>query len=203
MNARADAERSIELHCREGRHDEATVAVLRHYGAEITGLLVALARDEVQAADAYSEFCERLWRSLPAFRFESSVRTWAYVIARRSLYDLRRAARRGPPMVPASPSQLPEAVQQARTSTQAYLRTTHKRQLHDLRAQLAPDDQLLLVLRLDRAMGWEEIARVMSDEDALDPEQLRRRSAALRKRFSRAKARLSSELRDRRATEGE
>lgn len=203
MESRAEGERSIERHCREGRHDEATAEILELYGAEVTGLLVAMARDDAQAADAYSVFCERIWRSLPAFRFESSVRTWAYVIARRSLSEVRRAERRGPAMVAASPSQLPELVARARTSTQAHLQTTYKRELREVRALLSPDDQLLLVLRLDRSMAWDEIARVLSDEDEPDPEQLRRSSATVRKRFSRAKARLSTELRARRAAREE
>ncbi len=189
--------------CAAGRYDEATADLLRLYGAEVTGLLVALARDDAQAADAYSLFCERTWRSLPQFRFESSLRTWAYVLARRSMSDVRRGEHRGPVVLAASPSQLPDIVQQVRSTTQAHLRTTNKRKLDRLRQLLSPEDQLLLVLRLDRDMAWDEIARVFSDEDHPEPQQLGRSAAALRKRFSRAKSRLSAQLRAQRESERE
>lgn len=193
VTGRQDAERSIEQLCRAGEHDEATAQLLRTFGPEIAGLLAALAGDDTRAADAYSLFCERVWRALPGFRFESSVRTWAYVIARRSVHDVARAALRGPRL--AARSELPEVAQQARSSTEPYLRTTNKRRLRELRALLSADDQLLMVLRLDRDMGWDAIARVMSDDDAPDPELLRRQSVVLRKRFSRLKARLVAEFR--------
>jgi len=201
MSSGAEGEQTIEARCREERYEDATVVLLELYGSEITGLLVALARDDAQAADAYSLFCERVWRALPRFRFESSVRTWAYVIARRALGDVHRALHKGPPMVAASPSALPDVIDQARSSTRPHLRTTNKRELQRLRDLLEPDDQMLLVLRLDRGMNWSEIARVLSDDDGLDAEQLGRHAAALRKRFSRVKTRLGAEFRASRTSE--
>ena len=32
--------------------------------------------------DVFSALCERVWRKLPEFRWQSSFRTWAYAIAR-------------------------------------------------------------------------------------------------------------------------
>ena len=57
-----------------------------------------------------------------------------------------------------------------------------------------PDDQTLLILRIDRALPWIDIARVMTDEP--DEPDLSRHAAALRKRFERLKQR----IRDQRAS---
>ena len=180
--------------CEAERYDEATRRALETYGAEILGLLVALAPDEATAGDAYSLFCEQLWKSLSKFRFESSVRTWAYVVARRSLVNVRRAQGRGPKLEAISPSKLPEAVEMARSSTRPHLKTTHKDALAALRAELSEEDQLLLVLRLDRALSWPEVARVLGDDPEADEAELRRTAVALRKRFQRAKERLAAKL---------
>ncbi len=190
---------TVESLCRKQRYDDATAALLRGHGAEILGVLVAMARDDSQAADAYSVFCERLWRGLPGFRFECPCRTWAYTIARRSLYDVLRK-RRADPEVPVSPSALPEALQQVASSTAPHLRTTYKRELQEVRALLSPDDQLLLMLRIDKEMAWNDVAMVLGDDDQT-PEDRQRASVVLRKRFSRAKARLARELRSRREAE--
>ena len=48
----------------------------------------------------------------------------------------------------------------------------------------------LLVLRVDRRMRWDDVARVMLDEDEPAPEAVRRKAVALRKQFERVKERL-------------
>ena len=180
----------------EGRVDDATALILERHGAEIMGVLVRLAGGEALAAEAYSLYCERVWRALPSFRFAAAVRTWAYALARRSLADARRHRRRAPHVVLAPGSRLPEVVQQARSSTRPHLRTTHKDRLQAIRAELDEDEQLLLVLRLDRAMPWDAIARVLHDDVELEGAELRRATAALRKRYERLKARLSTRFRE-------
>lgn len=196
MNAPEPIDATVEALCREERYDEATTLILERHGPEILGLLVSIAGDEAVAADGYSMLCEQLWRSLPKFRFEASVRTWAYVLARRALVNVRRRDGKGPPMQAVSPSRLPEVVEDVRSSTRPYLKTTHKDALAAVRATLSEDDQMLLVLRLDRALAWDEIARVLGPDDA-DPQTLKRTTVALRKRFSRAKERLTAQLQGR------
>lgn len=179
--------------CAEQRYDEATAVLLRAHGSEILGVLVAMVGDDGVAADAYSLFCERVWRGLPKFRFECACRTWEYTIARRSLYEVLRK-RRGAAEVLVSPSGLPEVVAVAASSTAPHLRTTNANHLQAARASLSSDDQLLLVLRVDKQMAWNDVALVLADGDP-SPEQLASATVALRKRFSRIKARLSRELR--------
>jgi RNA polymerase sigma-70 factor (ECF subfamily) len=187
-----DSPSLVERLCAEQRHDEATAVLLRAHGSEILGVLVAMVGDDALAADAYSVFCERVWRGLPKFRFECACRTWAYTIARRSLYDVLRK-RRAAAEIPVSPSRLPEIVALAASSTAPHLRTTNEQKLQAARALLSRDDQLLLVLRIDKQMSWGDVALVLGDGDQT-PEQLASACVVLRKRFSRLKARLARAL---------
>jgi len=186
-----------EVRARLGSGDttDATTLVIRTHGAEIMGLLVALSHDEQMAADAYALWCERLWKALPTFRFEASVRTLAYVLARRSLSDHRRAQRKHRHVVAVAPSQLPDAVLQARSATCTFQRTSVKHELDALREGLSHDDRILLALRLDRGMEWRDIARVMSDEAVVPDDALKVVSLRLRKRYQRLKTRLTAALR--------
>ena len=59
----------------------------------------------------------------------------------------------------------------------------------EIRKQLDPDDQTLLVLRVDRDLAWRDIAIVMLGEAAVDAE-VTKKAAALRKQFERVKERL-------------
>jgi RNA polymerase sigma-70 factor (ECF subfamily) len=58
-----------------------------------------------------------------------------------------------------------------------------------LRERLDPEDQTLLILHVDRALTWPEIALVLHDEAApLEGAEHGRAAARLRKRFERVKA---------------
>ena len=83
-------------------------------------------------------------------------------------------------------------VEAVRTTTALHLRTEIKDAFAKLRDALEPEDHMLLGLRVDRRMAWNEIARVLgSDPDAVDKD-----AAALRKRFERLKKRLRELARD-------
>jgi len=189
-DARARLEDEIRAHCEAGDHGVAATVAIKGYGPEVLGYLVATARTETDATDAFALFCEDLWRGLPRFRFGASVRTWAYTLARHALYRVARDPERRRPKVP--PSDAPELAHLAdavRTSTLMHLRTEVKDKVAALRAQLDEEDRTILVLRIDRKLAWQDIARVLADEEIADAEATRR-SAALRKRFERIKERL-------------
>jgi RNA polymerase sigma-70 factor, ECF subfamily len=173
-----------------GRFDEAATLLLRAYGKELLEYSIAMARSEVDGCDAFSLLSERLWRGLPTFRWESSARTWCYVLAHRAIADTLRggAARRAVPL-----SDAPEVaalVEQVRTQTLTFLRTEARDAFAELRASLSPEERELLVLRLDRKLPWREVAMVMSADEDLDPAALERRSAALRKQWEVMKTKL-------------
>lgn len=188
--SRSRLEDEIRALCDASQHGAAATAAIKGYGPEILGYLVATARTETDAADAFSMFCEDVWRGLPRFRFASSLRTWAYTLARHALYRLVRDPERRRPKV--SPSEAPELAQLAeavRTTTLLHLRTEIKDKVAALREQLDEEDRTILILRVDRKLAWQDIARVLSEEEITDSEATKR-SAALRKRFERIKERL-------------
>lgn len=194
--AEPDAEAGIRALCKDARWQEAATAILEKYGRELLEFLVAIARSETDGADAFSQFTEDLWRGLPRFRWQSSTRTWCYVLARNALRRLHRAPHRRPGRVIAL-SEAPEVgrvAEHVRTTTIVYLRTSVKDELETLRRELPPDDQALLILRIDRRLPWQDVARALADEEDLEPAELKRRSASLRKRFERIKVDLRARL---------
>lgn len=182
----------------EGDVERATTVALNGFGGEIFGFLVDRLGSESDGAEVFSEFVEDLWRGLPTFGWRSTVRVWAYVLARNAANRyVRRPARRANRNVPLS--QVPglaDAVEQARTRTRMHLRSEVKSAVAHLRQALPPDDQLLLSLRIDKALSWAEIAQVLADRCDDDDAQARARAAArLRQRFQTIKARLRRQAR--------
>jgi len=67
----------------EQDYRRAAETVMREYGPGIRGLLLTIFRRNPDAAEeAFSLFAENLWRFIGTFRGESSIRTWAYCVAR-------------------------------------------------------------------------------------------------------------------------
>jgi DNA-directed RNA polymerase specialized sigma24 family protein len=56
---------------------------LARISPEIRPFLYRLLGDVVLADEAHSATCERLWRGLANFRWQCSLRSWSYIIARR------------------------------------------------------------------------------------------------------------------------
>jgi RNA polymerase sigma-70 factor, ECF subfamily len=188
----AELEERIRAACEAKEWQKAATIALDAYGSELMGYVVAMLRNAADADDVFATVGESLWKSLPAFRWDSSFRTYAYTIARHAaLKHIRNAGVRRTEAM--SPSIEPVAVDRSRTAT--YLRTETKDKVATLRAQLDPDDQTLLILRVNRQLGWNEIAKIMADEP-IDDETATKRAAALRKRFER----LKKELREKATT---
>jgi RNA polymerase sigma-70 factor (ECF subfamily) len=71
------------------------------------------------------------------------------------------------------------------------LRTQARDKLAAIRDSLAPEDRMLLVLRVDKRLEWKDLARVMIGQDG-DPTDaaLLKESQRLRKRFQLLKEKL-------------
>lgn len=174
--------------------DLAVTALLEGYGPEVLRFLAALHRDEDEAAEVFSKFAEAVWIAASAFKGSSSARTWAYAIARRTSLRHRRDARRRAARFLPFPegSALSDVEARVRTETLSFLRTERRSKLAALRDALPPEDQTLLMLRVDRKLAWNELALVLSGDDGapLTGEALKREAARLRKRFQAVKDRL-------------
>jgi RNA polymerase sigma-70 factor (ECF subfamily) len=187
-----DPEAPLRALCAAGRWDAAATGVVERYGRELLEYLVAIARSEADGADAFSQFTEDLWRGLPRFRWNASARTWCYTLARHALARLRRDPNRRPGRVIAL-SEAPDVArvaEQVRTRTISYLRTEVKDRVAALREELSPEDQAILILRIDRRLEWRDVVRALADDgdEELTDADVTRRSAALRKRFERIKS---------------
>jgi len=166
------------------RGDAASAATraVEALGPSVFGYLCSL-HEEDDAKDVFSVWAEDLWRGLPSFRGDASLRTWSYRLAWHASCRFRRDPfRRRREEIPTSAaSRLAASV----ASRSGLAPGSRRERLERLRAALTPDEQTLLVLRVDRELEWEEIAAILSEEGVPVA------SPALRKRFERLKEKLA------------
>ena len=183
-----DREARIRSLQQERQLDPAATLALRTYGPELYRFLATQLESETDTAEVFSQLAEDLWRGLPGFGWRCSLRTWMYLLARHAAHRFRaspwnRGGRTGD-------SRLDEQVAEVRSRTEPWLRTDVKDRMRRLRDSLDPEDRLLLVLRLDRRLPWDEVALVVIGQEGASAEALRRESARLRKRFQDLKEEL-------------
>jgi RNA polymerase sigma-70 factor (ECF subfamily) len=183
-----DTEERVRQRLEEGDSRGAAIEAIRGLGPEVLRYLQATLRDESDAADAFSHFAEGLWRGLPSFRGECSLRTWALRLAVNAAANVRNAAwrRRVRRFHTGEASAIADEI---RASSVARVeREAHG--LERLRQSLSMQEQSLLALRVDQGLSWEEIAEVLAGTGP--PAS----ASAVSKRFERLKARLARMARD-------
>jgi RNA polymerase sigma-70 factor (ECF subfamily) len=169
-----------------GEVDGAATAAIEALGPAVLGYLASM-HDEDDARDVFQAWSSDVWRGLPGFRFEATLRAWAFRLAWHASSRFRRDPfqRRAVPLADSAASRLAASI-----AGQSRLPGGRKDTLRALRLRLAPEDQTLLVLRVDKDMTWEEVAAVLSEAGApVD-------AATLRKRFERIKERLAAMARE-------
>jgi RNA polymerase sigma-70 factor (ECF subfamily) len=186
-------EERIRAYCDAGDKKRAATALLEGYGRELVGFLIAHLRDRDAATEVFSQFTEDLWRGLDGFRWQCTARVWSYTLVRhaasRYIKDARRRRGRQVPLSRAGP--LSEIEQKIRTATLAAARTESRSRIAQLRDGLPTADRTLLILRVNRKLGWKEIARVMVHEgETVADEVLEKEAVRLRKRYQLAKDKL-------------
>jgi RNA polymerase sigma-70 factor (ECF subfamily) len=189
-----DLEATIRAACVAGEYGRAATLTVEGYGTDIMAFLLARCGSRGGVAEeVFGIFAEKLWVGLPRFEWRCSMRSWAYRLARNAANDYvssagNRPERNLPLSQNAPPSQVMDRV---RTTTASYRRTAAKDRMRELRETLPADDQMLLILRIDRGLDFRELAEALNDSDApLDSEGLEREAARLRKRFERVKEQL-------------
>lgn len=168
-----------------GDTSAAATAAFEALGPAIFALLRTLHAED-DAADVFQDWAEDMCAGLPGFRGECTVRTWAYRLAWHASARFHRGAwnRRRTRLRTGMMSRLAASI--ARTAVPG----RRDERLEVLLRDLGPEDRMLLLLRLEADLTWEEISEV-----------LRRRGKnvalpALRKRFERLKARLAEIARE-------
>lgn len=188
-----DNEQFIREACDGQRWEGAAVATLDAYGSEIVGFLTFKLKSVPEAHEVFSMFSEDLWMGLPQFSWRCSMRTWVYTLARNAASRYRSAAYRrrergGDELMTASGVE--HAIARVRSATHEYQKTDIKDRFRSLRDELDEEDQMLLVLRVDRNLSWRDLALAMTGDIALEEEAINKEAARLRKAFERVKSEL-------------
>ncbi len=162
---------------------EAATLVIKAHGPAVLRYLRALLDEEGSVDEAFSLFGEWTWRGIAQFRGDSPLRSWAFGVAWNAARRVRGQAwqKRRERLSTGFGSRLAATIRSASPET----RERRAGGLEALRRELAPEDQNLLVLRLDQELAWDEIAAVVSSSGPPVT------AAALRKRFERLKERLA------------
>lgn len=188
---RVDVEDEIRRLCAARDYSKATTLIVQEYGSEVVSLLGSRLRSRANGREVFAMFCEDLWRGLPSFEFRCSARTWVYVLARHAELRFRSQPHQRPQRnLPFSEELYPLAAR-PRTTTVPYRQTRFRERMRALRQRLSEQDELLLLLRVDRKLSWGEIACVFLPGGAVtDERELKREAALLRQRFQSVKQRL-------------
>jgi RNA polymerase sigma-70 factor (ECF subfamily) len=177
-------ERRIAEHLDAGDLRAAAEESVRGYGNEVAGYLLALLREESAADEVFSRVCEKLWRGLPAFRRQSSLRTWLYRLAWNAARDFQKEQERTPTRALRT-TEISGIAAEIASSRPPFERSSFVDAFAKLRESLDPQEQTLLTLRLHAGLSWKEIGEVVG-----------RKPVALRKRYERLKARLRSQAQE-------
>jgi RNA polymerase sigma-70 factor (ECF subfamily) len=181
-----DLEEQLRAWRESGDLHQAATCAIEGYGPEILGFLVTWMRNEDDASEVFAQASEDFWAGLARFEGRSSYRTWFYTLARHAASRLRRSPhRRAERQAPLSAAE--DAAERVRSRTLPHLRTDVKDRFAAIREALDPEDRALLVLRVDREMSWNDIARVLAPEESATDDGLTRAAARVRKRFQAVK----------------
>jgi RNA polymerase sigma-70 factor (ECF subfamily) len=144
----------------------------------------------IDGDEVFAAFSESLWRSLAAYRSKCGIRTWAYMLARQQISRHRKGARHQ--LLQVRISELENVLQEVRKTY-----TPRRATLTRLRNELSIEDRELLILRIDRELSFDEIARLFGeDPSTADEPSLRREAARLRKRLQLIKDQLMTRVRE-------
>lgn len=166
----------------------AATEVLKALVPGVRAYLHAKLRDRALADDALSLFAEGLWRGLPGFRWDASLRSWSYRLAHNAALRVVDDAfhRKGRRLETGEASQLANEI----ATESGARREREADELDKLRATLDAEERAILALRLDRELSWDEIAGILSEDGK--PVQ----AAAVRQRYQRMKRRLAEMAKD-------
>ena len=195
-SARTNVEAKVARLRAEGRLKEVASLVIESYGSEVLSFLELMLRDHTDSNDAFAQACEDLWKGLARFEGRAAMKTWFFTLARHAALRLRRSPHRQSPHL-GELSDIAEIAERVRSRTKPYLSTNVKLGFAAIRDSLDDSDRMLLVLRVDRAMSWNDVARVMADEgDGESDDEVSRVAARLRKRFQSVKQTIRERARE-------
>jgi RNA polymerase sigma-70 factor, ECF subfamily len=180
-NGSEHVDRTVRAALEAGDVAGAVAETIKFYGREIFGFVTAAAAERRVGRDAYARFVAALLQELPRFAWSCELRTFAYFLARRELRKEYSGAGTAPLVVSV---EIERGLHASRGRPQRSV-------VAAVRRCLGPEDRELLVLRIDRGLGWREIALTSLGEHATErdiaaeSEQLHQRFLILRMQVER------------------
>lgn len=184
FRAEADVAFRVRSSLRGGDDVGAARAALEAHGAEVFGFLLGVSDDAVAAEAMYADLGRRVKTELSEFDWEWSLRIWLYTLARRELADRRHRRR-----------QMTTATEPA--DSEPSVRGSHQRLraprvVSRIRRALTEEEREVLILCVDRKLGWRELARTALGSRA-DAGQVDAEAERVREVVSALRARLETE----------
>lgn len=175
-----DETQAIEKLVAQGEHKEALARCARAFSAPLGRLCMALTGSQAEAEELVQETLIAAYDGFPQFRFEGSIRSWLYGIARRicgrhNEMKNRRQAR----------LRLVHDTGRGVDAGELHLERERAIRARNALADLKPSEREAVVLRYDAGLSFREVAAACGVDEA-----------AARKRVSRALARLRETLSD-------
>jgi RNA polymerase sigma-70 factor, ECF subfamily len=170
--------------------------VLRLYGAEIYGFVVALLEDDAASHEVYARVVVQVTTRLSSCPERFGLRTWLYLLARRELAG-HRARASSPPERPEETSVLTPVLVPPLQESSPFRQTSFCGTISMFRKHLTPDEQEVLILRVDRRLSWTAIAltglgehanKSSTSELAEERRRVRRKFVEVRQKLTRIAA---------------
>jgi RNA polymerase sigma-70 factor, ECF subfamily len=181
--------RTREL-CERKSYAEAAACLVEAYGPEILGFLRYRLRNELDASEAFSQFCEDAWLGIARFEWRCTARAWCYTLARNARCRLIRSPHHEAQRASVCESLASTVAATERSRTAPHLITRNKLRIRELRARLSEEDRLILAMHVDSALDWSALAQVTLSGPDRTSRALLREAARLRKRFQLIKGML-------------
>ena len=186
----------VARHLANGAWNEAVELVVTKLGPKLRAFVAAAMGDAAQADDVWSDVLLDLYRGIGTWGGRASLEAWCWRIVRNACHRAwqarqREGRRRG---LLARFASRPSFLFGRREDTPPWKTTPVRNLVQRLRDELPSDDRLLLLLRIERRLSWDEVAEAFRGPG--DKTASARQTAALRKRFERIVARLARRARD-------
>lgn len=163
-----------------GQYKDAMARCARAYSGQLGRLCMALTGSQAEAEELVQETLIAAYDAFPSFRFEGSVRSWLYGIARRicgrhnEMKNRRQAKLR-----------LVHDTGKGLDTTELAIERERAERARRALSALKPSEREAVVLRYDAGLSFREVAEACGVDEA-----------AARKRVSRALVRLRESLAD-------
>lgn len=157
-----DSERHLIQRAQKGDH-EAFAALVTEHQRYVYNLALRVLKNEEEALDLAQETFVRAWTALPNFRGQSQFRTWLYRIVTNLCYNrlpnLRRSLNElGNDVI----SEIPETDLTFDNPAQRFESHELRSYLHKAIDELDENYRLLISLRYQNELSYEEIAKMLN-----------------------------------------